>query len=38
VEVLAPGVREVAFSNKNGQTYASPALEAGHLLKLYREP
>lgn len=38
VEILAPGVFEVEFSNDEGRTYASLALEADQLLALRYEP
>ena len=38
VESLAPGVFEVEFSDNEGRTYASLALEAGQLLVLHHEP
>lgn len=37
VEVLAPGVFEVEFSDDNGRTYASLALGSGDLLRLHHE-
>lgn len=38
VENLAVGVYEVEFSDDSGQTYASLALRASHLLRLHHEP
>jgi hypothetical protein len=38
VETLAPGVFEVEFSDDEGRTYASIALEADRLLALRYEP
>jgi hypothetical protein len=38
VEVLAPGIFEVEFSDDEGHTYASLALEADQLLVLRYEP
>ncbi len=38
VEVLAPGVFEVEFSDDDGRTYASLALRAEQLLILHYEP
>lgn len=38
VEDLAPGVYEVDFSDDRGQTYASVALRAEQLMRLYHEP
>jgi hypothetical protein len=38
VETLAPGVFEVEFSDDEGRTYASIALEADQLLALRYEP
>lgn len=38
VEILAPGVFEVEFSDDEGRTYASLALEAEQLLTLRYEP
>jgi hypothetical protein len=37
VENLAPGVYEVEFSNDDGKTYASAALSADRLMRLYHE-
>ncbi len=37
VETLAPGVYEVEFSDEAGQTYASLALSADQLMRLYHE-
>ena len=37
VEILAPGVYEVEFSDDAGQTYASLALPADQLMRLYHE-
>jgi Domain of unknown function (DUF4926) len=38
VEILAPGVFEVEFSDEEGRAYASTSLEAGQLLALRYEP
>ncbi|CAN5547547.1 MAG: DUF4926 domain-containing protein [Actinomycetota bacterium] len=38
VESLAPHVFEVEFSDNEGRTYASLALEAGQLMILRHEP
>lgn len=38
VEILAPGVYEVEFSDDSGQTYASVALSATQLLELRHQP
>jgi hypothetical protein len=38
VEVLAPGVFEVEFSDDEGRTYASISLKADQLLALRYEP
>jgi len=38
VEILAPGVFEVEFSDDEGRTYASSSLEADQLLALRYEP
>lgn len=38
VEVLAPQVYEVEFSDDSGQTYASLALRANQLMQLHHEP
>ncbi|MGP8243260.1 MAG: DUF4926 domain-containing protein [Bryobacteraceae bacterium] len=38
VEVLAPGVFEVEFSDDSGRTYASLALMADDLMRLHHEP
>jgi hypothetical protein len=38
VEVLAPGVFEVEFSDEQGRTYASLALQADRLMALHYEP
>ena len=38
VEVLAPGVFEVEFSDLQGQTYASLALPENRLMILRHEP
>ena len=38
VEVLAPGVFEVEFSDDSGRTYASLAIGSGDLLRLHHEP
>lgn len=38
VEDLGPGVYEVDFSDDQGRTYASVALHAEQLMRLYHEP
>jgi hypothetical protein len=38
VEILAPDVFEVEFSDDNGRTYASFALTSRDLLRLHHEP
>jgi uncharacterized protein DUF4926 len=38
VEILAPGVFEVEFSDDEGRTYASTSLKADQLLALRYEP
>ncbi len=38
VEDLAPGVYEVEFSDDDGRTYASVALTADRLMRLYHQP
>ncbi len=38
VEILAPGVFEVKFSDDEGRTYASTSLAADQLLALRYEP
>lgn len=38
VEVLAPNVFEVEFSDNQGRSYASLALEANQLILLHYEP
>jgi len=38
VELLAPGVYEVEFSDDQGRTYASLPLRADRLLQLHHEP
>ncbi|HLB38427.1 MAG TPA: DUF4926 domain-containing protein [Gemmatimonadales bacterium] len=38
VELLAPGVYEVEFSDNEGRTYASAALRAEQVLLLRHEP
>ena len=38
VEVLAPDVFEVEFSDDAGRTYASLAVKANDLLRLHHEP
>ena len=38
VENLAPGVYEVEFSADDGRAYASVALPADRLMRLYHEP
>jgi hypothetical protein len=38
VEVLSPRVYEIEFSDDNGQTYDSIALDASRLLPLFHEP
>jgi hypothetical protein len=35
---LAPGVYEIEFSDDDGKTYASVALAADRLMRLYHEP
>lgn len=37
VEELAPGVYEIEFSDDQGRTYASVALRAEQLIRLYHE-
>ena len=37
VEVLAPGVYEVEFSDDQGQMYASAGLHSDQLMRLYHE-
>lgn len=37
VEILAPGVFEVEFSDAAGRTYASLALKSGDLMRLHHE-
>lgn len=37
VEILAPGVYEVEFSDDAGQSYASLAFPADQLMRLYHE-
>ncbi len=37
VESLAPGVFEVEFSDDNGRTYASLALQSDQLMQLHHE-
>lgn len=38
VELLAPGVYEVEFSNNEGRTYACAALRAEQVMLLHHEP
>ena len=38
VEILAPGVFDVEFSDDEGRTYASTSLEADQHLTLHYEP
>jgi hypothetical protein len=38
VEVLAPEVYEIEFSDDDGRTYASLALRADQLMRLHHEP
>ena len=38
VEIWAPGVYEVEFTDDNGRTYAMVALKAGQLMRLHHEP
>jgi hypothetical protein len=38
VEVLAPGVYELEFSDDSGRTYASTPLRAEQLMQLHHEP
>ena len=38
VEILAPGVFEVEFSDDAGQTYATVALRADQMMRLHHEP
>jgi Domain of unknown function (DUF4926) len=38
VEDLAPGIYEVEFSDDQGRTYASAALNKDQLMRLYHEP
>ena len=38
VEILAPEVYEIEFSDDDGQTYATQALPAHQLLKLHYKP
>lgn len=38
VEILAPGVFEVEFSDDSGQSYAFATLRAGQLIRLHHEP
>ena len=38
VEIWAPGVYEVEFSDDNGRTYAMVALKVGQLMRLHHEP
>jgi hypothetical protein len=37
VEIWAPGVYEVEFSDDNGRTYAMVALKTGQLMRLHHE-
>ena len=38
MEMLAPGVYEVEFSDDSGRTYASLALPADQLMRLHHQP
>lgn len=38
VELLAPGVCEVEFSDNEGRTYASATIRAEQLLQLHHQP
>lgn len=38
VELLAPSVAEVEFTDDEGRTYAMAALRAEELIRLYRGP
>lgn len=38
VELLAPGVFDVEFSDDEGRTYAVPAVPAGRLMALHYKP
>ena len=38
VEILAPGVCEVEFSDDRGQTYASIPVRVDQLIRLHHEP
>lgn len=38
IEVLAPGVYEVEFSDDDGRPYAMLALKADQLMRLHHEP
>jgi Domain of unknown function (DUF4926) len=38
VEILAPGVFEVEFSDDAGRTYAAVALRADQVMRLHHEP
>jgi len=38
VEIWAPGVFEVEFSDENGRTYAMVALRAEQLMRLHHQP
>ena len=38
VEIMAPGVYEVEFSDDAGKTYASLALRADQMMRLHHEP
>ena len=38
VEILAPGVYEIEFSDDSGRTYASLALRGDQLMRLRHEP
>jgi hypothetical protein len=38
VEILAPGVFEVEFSDDAGRTYATVALRADQMMRLHHEP
>lgn len=38
VELLAPGVFEVEFTDDDGQNYATLALHSGQLIRLHHQP
>lgn len=38
VELLAPSVAEVEFSDDDGRTYATAALRSEELIRLYHNP